>query len=264
MITLILFIFGLIFGSFVNAYVWRFKKHKNWVSERSICPKCKKQLQIIDLVPVLSWLALKGKCRYCKKPISVQYPAVELLTALLFALSYIYWPYTFTLLGWLAFVVWLICVVLLISLLVYDAKWQLLPNKMVFALTVSATILVILLAIHQNQLWLLVESIIAGGAFFAFFWAIFIVSKGNMIGGGDVKLAVSLGLIVGSLVNVFLVVFLSSSLGTLIVLPFLVTKKLNQKSKIPFGSLLAVATIIVFLFNRQIIDWYSKTFLLIN
>ena len=104
MIVLILFVFGLIFGSFVNAYVWRFKKRKNWVSERSICPNCKHVLRAKDLVPVLSWLSLRGKCRYCKKPISAQYPAVELFTALLFALSYAFWPYSLTLLGWLAFI----------------------------------------------------------------------------------------------------------------------------------------------------------------
>lgn len=261
MIVLILFVFGLIFGSFVNAYVWRFKKRKNWVSERSICPNCKHVLHAKDLVPVLSWLSLRGKCRYCKKPISAQYPAVELLTALLFALSYAFWPYPLTLLGWLAFISWLGCLVVFMALLVYDLKWKLLPNKMVLPLTILASILVTLLAI-LNSSWLgLFWSVVSGLVFFVIFWALFQVSDGRWIGGGDVKMSYALGLIAGSIINVFLLIFLASVIGTFLVLPLLVSKKLNTRSKIPFGPLLIIATIIVFLFGSQMIDWYTKTFL---
>ena len=261
MIVLILFVFGLIFGSFVNAYVWRFKKRKNWVSERSICPNCKHVLRAKDLVPVLSWLSLRGKCRYCKKPISAQYPAVELLTALLFALSYAFWPYPLTLLGWLAFISWLGCLVVFMALLVYDLKWKLLPNKMVLPLTILASILVTLLAI-LNSSWLgLFWSVVSGLVFFAIFWVLFQFSDGRWIGGGDVKMSYALGLIAGSIINVFLLIFLASVIGTFLVLPLLVSKKLNTRSKIPFGPLLIIATIIVFLFGSQMIDWYTKTFL---
>jgi len=261
MIVLILFVFGLIFGSFVNAYVWRFKKRKNWVSERSICPNCKHVLHAKDLVPVLSWLSLRGKCRYCKKPISAQYPAVELLTALLFALSYAFWPYPLTLLGWLAFISWLGCLVVFMALLVYDLKWKLLPNKMVLPLTILASILVTLLAI-LNSSWLgLFWSVVSGLVFFVIFWVLFQFSDGRWIGGGDVKMSYALGLIAGSIINVFLLIFLASVIGTFLVLPLLVSKKLNARSKIPFGPLLIIATIIVFLFGSQMIDWYTKTFL---
>lgn len=261
--VIIFAVFGLIFGSFVNAFVWRFKKHKNWVSERSICPSCKHQLAGKDLVPVLSWLMLKGKCRYCHKPISAQYPAVELLTASLFALSYSFWPYGLTLIGWLALATWLGCIVLLVALLVYDAKWMLLPNKMVFVLTVLASILVVILSIQSYSWQNLLLSILAGVVFFGLFWLLFTLSKGKWIGGGDVKLALSLGLIVGTVINVFLVIFLASLFGTVMILPLLATKKLNQKAKISFGPFLIIATIVVFLFGKQIIAWYIKTFLYI-
>ncbi len=261
MILLVIVIFGLVFGSFVNAYVWRFKKRKNWVSERSICPNCKHTLQAKDLVPVLSWLSLKGKCRYCKKPISAQYPAVELLTALLFALSYIFWPYSLTLLGWLAFIAWLSCLVIFMALFVYDAKWKLLPDKMILPLTIMSGVLIVLLATLQNSWLELFWSIVSGLVFFAVFWVLFQVSGGKWIGGGDVKMSFALGLIAGSIVNVFLLIFLASVIGTFLVLPLLVTKKLNARSKIPFGPLLIIATIIVFLFGSQMIAWYTKTFL---
>src|SRR5882762_114793 len=109
MIIVVLAILGLCFGSFVNAAVWRIyaqeqvkskklqvKKSTNLsiVNGRSVCPHCEHELAAKDLMPVFSWLSLGGKCRYCKKPISRQYPLVELLTAVLFVFSYLYWPFT--------------------------------------------------------------------------------------------------------------------------------------------------------------------------
>ena len=104
MYILIIFILGLCFGSFINAFVFRLheKTNKQYsninlsiVNGRSICPNCKHELIPLDLVPIVSWLLLKGKCRYCSKSISAQYPLVEFTTALLFLCSYIYWPYAF-------------------------------------------------------------------------------------------------------------------------------------------------------------------------
>ena len=94
-----LFILGLIFGSFINALVWRIKNKKDWVKDRSICINCKHELQARYLVPVFSWLWLKGKCAYCKKPISWHYPAIEVFTGIVFAVSYAAWQDGFSFLG---------------------------------------------------------------------------------------------------------------------------------------------------------------------
>lgn len=263
MITLILFLFGLIFGSFINALVWRLHSKKDWVKERSICPHCKHVLAAKDLVPVVSWLMLKGKCRYCKKPISAQYPAVELLTASLFALSFTFWPSSFNLPGILAFGVWLFVLVLLIALLVYDVRWMLLPNKLVAVLTVASVVLVVLLAWDGNGVTYVLQALLGAGVFFAIFWLLFTLSSGKWIGGGDVKLAFSLGLIAGSLNNVLLTIFIASLLGTVLITPMLLSKRLKVHSKIPFGPFLILATIIVFWFGTRMISWYLETFLYI-
>lgn len=259
MITLIVFLAGIMFGSFINAFVWRLHKKKNWVSERSICPHCKHVLAPKDLVPVLSWLALRGKCRYCKKPIE-DTPLVELLTGALFAVSYIFWPFDWSVLGWLAFISWLACLVLLISLLIYDLKWMLLPNKLVIAATVTGIINIGFIAGIQGASYVL--GALAGGAIIVgLFWLLFEVSKGKWIGGGDVKLAFILGALAGTPYRAVLLVFIASVLGTIVSLPLLASKKLKATAKIPFGPFLIAATIIVYLFGQTILDWYIHTFL---
>src|SRR4051812_40657220 len=124
-----LFTLGLCLGSFINALIWRLHENKDWVKGRSQCPNCGHVLAAKDLIPVLSWLALRGRCRYCGRTISKQYPVVELLTGVAFAASYLYWPETLSESGQkLLLITWLTSLVGLMALLVYDFKWMLLPN----------------------------------------------------------------------------------------------------------------------------------------
>lgn len=262
MIVFILLILGLALGSFINALVWRLKTKRNWVSERSVCPHCKHILAAKDLIPVVSWALLAGKCRYCKKSISAQYPAVELITATLFVCSYLFWPYALvSAAGVVAFVVWLLCMIILIALLIYDLKWMLLPNSLVAVLTLLTVVFTILRAASGDGIVGLVQSFVGGVVFFAIFWVLFTVSKGKWIGGGDVKLALPLGLLAGGIAEVFLIIFLASLIGTLYVLPSLVRGKVKVKTKLPFGPLLIIATIVVVLFGGSVINWYLHSFL---
>lgn len=264
MVLSFIIVLGLIFGSFINALVWRMrKKRKWWGSERSICPKCKHKLSAQDLIPIISWLVLKGKCRYCHKPISIQYPLVELLTAVLFGISYCFWPVGFSSLGLLAFIVWLFCIVVMVALLVYDYLWLLLPNKMVSILTIASLILVVLMAINNQSLSYMINALVAGLVFFGLLFGLLQISDGKWIGGGDVKMAFALGLIAGSATKAILLLFLASFIGSLLTVPLLITKRLSLKAKVPFGPLLIIATILVFLFGSQLINWYTSTFLYI-
>lgn len=272
MLVLIIFIFGLIFGSFVNALVWRvhkqsMAKHKKFKARYSIskgrsqCVNCGHRLAGADLIPVLSWLLLKGKCRYCKKPISREYPLVELLTASAFVISYTYWPYTFEALGIAAFITWLACLVILIALLAYDLKWMLLPNRLVALVTGFAAINVIILAINHHSPMAVVEATLGALLLTGLFWGLFELSKGNWIGGGDVKLAVALGLLAGSPLKAVLLLFVASLIGTVVSLPLLATKKSDLKAKIPFGPFLIVATVVIYLFGSSLINWYKHKIL---
>ncbi len=251
-----LFVLGLTFGSFVNALVWRLHTKRNWVSERSVCPHCKHILSAADLVPVLSWLSLRGKCRYCKRSISLQYPAVELLTGILFVISYIYWPYQWGVHSAVAFIAWLFSSVILVALFVYDVKWMMLPNKLVGAVTLSSAVVVLSTV---ESLRALIWSITGGVVIFGLFWSIFQISHGKWIGGGDVKLGFALGLLAGTPLKAILLIFIASLLGTIISLPLVSSKKMKSTAKISFGPFLITAAVVVFLFGTQIINWYVNT-----
>ena len=275
----LLIITGLCLGSFVNALVWRLRQ-KELVSEgkgdkklvkqlskpnsRSMCPNCHHTLGATDLIPVISWLALGGKCRYCKKPISWQYPLVELATAGLFVFSYIYWPILITGTGVVVFGLWLIVLTGLVALSVYDIKYMILPNSIIaFTLVVAVFMQVFWQASSVNvahqALMIVIAALLGSGLFYA----IFQLSGGNWIGGGDVKLAVLLGVLVADPAKMLLVIFLASLGGTLFALPMLLAGKSRKKLLIPFGPFLIFATYIAVLFGAEIISWYQRTFLIV-
>ena len=288
MVILVLVLLGLCFGSFVNALVFRLhkqskkgsvtskqgsanKKQKKQTTEnrllktdsrysimrgRSMCVNCKHVLSAGDLIPVASWLILRGKCRYCKKPISRQYPAVELATTVLFVLSYIFWPNDFTGFEPVYFAFWLVYLVGFMGLIVYDIKWMMLPNKIIFFLYGVVALETIIRLIDEASFHTLVQTffgVVVGGGLF---YLLFQVSKGKWIGGGDVKLGFLLGAIVASPVLAMLVLFFASLLGCLYTIPLMLAKKANRSSRIPFGPFLILGTIVVVLFGQIIIDGY--------
>ncbi|HET7528955.1 MAG TPA: prepilin peptidase [Candidatus Saccharimonadales bacterium] len=265
MIYAVLIILGLCFGSFVNALVWRVrhnetsKKKISIINDRSMCPRCKHTLGAADLVPLLSWLFLKGKCRYCGKPISPQYPLVELSMTLVFVLSYVYWPAALTGGQTALFAAWLAAGVGLMALLVYDLKWMLLPNRIIYPTLLAAGAgNIIYLAgfapdkVHFLLYWAL-SVVIASGVF----WALYSVSDGKWIGFGDVRL----GLITGTLLQTpgksILMIFLASLAGAAVSLPLIAVGKSRLSSKIPYGPFLIGATFICLLFGQEILDWYK-------
>ncbi len=265
---LILLILGLCLGSFINAFVFRLheKNNKKYskvnlsiLNGRSICPNCKHELGPPDLIPLFSWLFLKGKCRYCFAPISAQYPLVELITAILFLLSYVYWPYSFETSGVVLLCFWYVLLTGLISLALYDFKWLLLPNKLVLWMTIiwSLGLLIVNLVLNRYYMHIII-CLVSGLIIFGFFYLIFIISQGKWIGGGDVKIGFLLGLIVATPINSLLVIFLASLLGTFYSLPSIVNKKRKINSHIPFGPFLILATILVFLFGARLLSWYSS------
>lgn len=278
MIIVVLILLGLVLGSFINAFVWRLHEQaelagKNGATAlkrraalsitrgRSMCPHCGHELAARDLVPVASWLALRGRCRYCQAPISWQYPLVELLTAVLFVVSYFSWPFDLSGAGLFQFVLWLVFVVGFVALAVYDLRWFILPNKVVLPLAALAVVQVVVVALWRHDavhLWkpALGVLIIAG-----LFWVLFQVSRGGWIGGGDVKLGIVLGLLAGSPLRAFLVIFLASLIGTVASLPLLAKSGKGLKLHIPFGPYLLLGMVIVQLYGTQLIHWYQNLLL---
>jgi len=271
---------GLCMGSFVEATSWRLheqtkrskltKKQKQELSitkGRSMCAHCKHQLAWYDLLPLLSWVSLRGKCRYCQKPIGWHAPALELTTAALFAISYLSWPYVLGSdfgLAWVVFGLWLLCVVLFVLLSVYDLRWMLLPDRVVLVLVLTAFAYA---AFQQSVAGVSLDgfiSIVSSVAVSSgLFWVLYQVSGGKWIGGGDVKLGVALGLLIGAPLPAMLMLFLASLMGTLVALPLLIKAKSKQQLKIPFGPFLMSATFVVVIYGERLIDWYTNTVLLV-
>lgn len=257
MIALVLFIFGLCFGSFINALVWRIHTKKPIANDRSECPNCHHKLAATDLIPVASWLILRGKCRYCKKPISLQYPLVELATAALFLLSYWNWPGGVAETSYLQFAIWLVVLVVVIALAVYDLKWMLLPNKLMTPLLIIGLVFMATAAYMSKDWRLLIDCLIAGFAASGFFLALFAISSGKWMGGGDVKLVFVIGIILGvsKTLVALLIAFNSAALLSIVLI---LGKKLGRKSLLPFGPFLIAGLIVSQLYGQAIIDWYLR------
>ena len=255
-------VIGLCFGSFVNALVWRLKEKKNWINDRSECINCHHKLSAIDLIPVVSWLLLLGKCRYCRQKISTLYPTIEVLLSLLYVASYVLWPDTIQGINIAIFSLWLITITGLVALALYDFKWMILPTKIIYFLDSVAIIMAVLNIVMANNktesiISYFLATLIGGGLFYI----IFRLSNGRWIGGGDVRLGFLLGLIAATPQKIYLTIFMAAIIGTVISIPFLVIGKLKKSSLIPFGPFLIAAAIIVEFSGSNIIYWYSHMLL---
>ncbi|MDP3244918.1 MAG: prepilin peptidase [bacterium] len=269
--VIIIFILGLIVGSFLNAYIWRLKTGKSVWRGRSCCPKCGKTLVWYELIPLLSFIIQNGRCRGCKQKIDWQYPLVELVTGILFILSY--WKLgNWELIGnWKLeignFTMYCYFIAVLIILFVYDLRYGLIPNKVVIPAIVVSFLLNILLPelvegpsthfVRSGNISLmaggyLLLAILIGAGFFAIQYY---VSRGHWVGAGDIYFGALMGAMLGwPQVIVGLVV--SYMLGGLVACLLLLFGKKKFGQTLPMGTFLAIGTIITLLWGRQILNWY--------
>lgn len=192
----------------------------------------------------------------------MQYPAVELGTAFLFAASYVWWPQALHGSQLLLFIIWLALLVGFMALLVYDLRWMLLPNRLVYPVGclagLWALVSIATAARPLTALFNLVLAVAVGGGIF---YLLFQLSAGKWIGGGDVRLGWLLGLVVGTPARALLFILLASLLGTAVSLPLLAARRLKKNSVIPFGPFLIIGTVLVVLFGHDVLQWYQRTFL---
>ena len=271
---------GLSLGSFVNALIWRIHEQAEYTNDdgtrrkltrqdkerlealsiakgRSMCTHCGHQLSAKDLVPVLSWVYLRGRCRYCKQPIN-DTPLAELLLPAVLIASYLLWPFAPT--GWggleiAIFAVWAGIMTCFVALALYDAKWFLLPDRIVAPLTLLALTFVLLRVVQTGSADHLLFAVLGAMTLSGVFWVLSVVSKGAWIGWGDVKLGVSLGLLAASPLMSLLVIFIASILGTFAALPQ-IFKGAGLRSSLPFGPHLLLATLVVVFCGNALVDWY--------
>lgn len=244
---IVFFLYGIIFGSFFNVVGLRVPKKESVVSPPSHCPSCERKLGILDLVPVFSYLFLRGKCRRCGVKISPLYPTMELITGLLFAFSY------YTIGFQLELLVALLFISLLVIITVSDLAYMLIPNKIL--LPFGIVLFALRLVSPLSPWW---DSILGAAIGFGLLLLIGIVSKGGM-GGGDIKLFFVIGLVLGT-VHTLLTLFLAALIGTIAGVFILRKRGKGRKTPIPFGPSIAVAACIAYFWGIKIVDWYGSLF----
>ncbi len=256
----IIFIFGLVVGSFLNCVIYRLvltpqQERLVWglalPRGRSYCPYCKHILSWQDLIPVLSFLILRGKCRYCQKKISFQYPLVEIVTGLLFVLIFWHLGFGFD----LAFGIWILISCFLIIIFVYDLKHFIIPDKIIY----PAIAIVFIYNVLQGPALLMrsgLAAILAAG----FFLSIVLVSRGRWMGLGDVKLAFLMGLFLG-FPNILIALFFAFLIGAIIGVGLILAKRKTLRSEVPFGPFLVTGTFVALFWGERIVQWYLDLFL---
>ena len=242
---------GLIIGSFLNCLIWRLYKEES-LGGRSYCPKCRHELSWYENIPVFSFIFLRGKCHHCREKISWQYPLVEIITAILFVLTFLHDSYQpqFSLLlarDWLL-------VATLVIVFVYDFRWQLIPMTLIWPMCFVFFVFNILLGFS----WLAI--IISGLVAAAFFLAQYFITKRRGLGEGDIWLGLLLGISFPSLSQLFLIMVLSYGIGAVVSLFLVSLEKKTGKSRIALGPFLAIGAIITLIWGEAIIGWYLGLF----
>lgn len=286
--------FGMIFGSFANALVWRIygqeelkekieelrqkkvskgrdKKIADLKAEletlsmskgRSMCSHCRHPLAPQDLIPLFSWLSLGGKCRYCKQKIQDP-PLLEAGLPVAFVLSYIFWPLAWSGYGIVAFGFWLVFLVAFAALTLYDIRWFILPDRIVWPLVGLALIQVGVHAfVYDGGVDTLVTAFWGVVIDSGLFYVLYRVSNGEWIGGGDVKLGIVLGLLVGGPLPALMLIFIASLAGTFASLPSLLNRTMQRNSVIPFGPFLILGAVVMVLFGQNLTDALTNLILI--
>ena len=241
-------VLGALIGSFLNVVIHRLPLGESLVTPGSHCPACDAPVRSFDNVPVLSWLLLRGRCRSCGAPISVRYPAVELVTAASFAAVVAVRGFDDGL--WLE----LPLVACLIALAGIDLDHKLLPNKIVYPMAAYGLVVSLIVATDDFP-----EHLIAGVGAFAFLLVAVLAYPSGM-GMGDVKLAGAMGLYLGvSVVPALLAAFFT---GTVFGLAVIAREGAQARKKaVPFGVFLAIGGLVGVLAGPELIDVYESNFL---
>jgi leader peptidase (prepilin peptidase)/N-methyltransferase len=242
-------VIGLCIGSFLNVVIYRLPRKKSIVSPPSRCRNCDYLLKWYDNIPVLSWLGLRGRCRKCGTGVSMQYPIVELITGALFVL-----------------VVWLtpvgpllasrlILVCILIALFGIDLEHQILPN----AITLPGIVIGLLFSLVAPPGWkdAVIGAALGGGILYAIAWGYYLWRREEGMGMGDVKMLAMIGAFLGWKA-VLVTLVLSSFSGAIIGLLLLAVQRGNMKFALPFGTFLAIGTLIAMFVGEPLVAWYAR------
>ncbi|WP_429884410.1 prepilin peptidase [Geoalkalibacter halelectricus] len=246
------FILGAVVGSFLNVCIYRIPAGLSIVSPRSRCPQCEAPIRWYQNIPILSWLVLRGRCGQCRAPISVRYPLVEFLTAVLFA--FVLWMFG---LQWATLVYWLMAAALIVITFI-DLDHQIIPD------VISLPGILVGFACSFAVPWVswldsLLGIVVGGGSLLLVAMGYEFLTKKEGMGGGDIKLLAMIGAFLGWQA-VLPVIFVSSLAGTLVGIPLMIRQKADTRLALPFGPFLAFGALFYLFWGPEIIHWYLGLF----
>ena len=273
------FALGAIVGSFLNVVIHRVPNELSIVFPNSACPKCKASIKPYDNIPILSWLILGGKCRNCKEPIAIRYPAVEALTGIVFLI--VFWQMGLTAI----LPVYFIFAAVIVSLVFIDAEHMILPNVITYPLFVFAIMVrIVYPLVFQNNYfsdvsftpltamagypgWIVslagaILGALAGGGSLWLVGEVWKRLRGvEAMGLGDVKMMFGVGALLGwrlSILAIFLGAFAGALIGVVVIAK---QKEKDMQTQIPFGIFLGIGSLLALLFGERLIAWYASRFI---
>ena len=248
---------GLAIGSFLNAVIYRIPRKKLVRKGRSVCPHCEAQLKWYHNIPLVSYIALRGKCAFCGKPISVRYPLVELANALLYL--YFFWQFGLT---YNFFVFAVLCSALL-AIFFIDLDFMIIPDLITLP-GIGVGLAVSFLPGGIGIVNALIGMVVGGGSLYLIAMLGDWLFKKESMGGGDIKMAAMLGALLGW--QKVLLIFISSAVIGLFVSIFVMifSARLRKERMIPFGPFLALAALVAVLYGDQLIKYYVVTFVAVH
>lgn len=241
LLFLYLFLIGLVFGSFFNVCIYRLESSESIIKGRSHCQSCKHKLNVLDLIPVFSWLFLRGRCRYCHQPIAIRYPFVELLTALLFVLTAVFFGVT------LDALIYLVVISTLIMMAFIDLDTMLIRDRFIVTLTLCGLALLVL---HPDS-WR--SALLGAGLVSLPLLLLAVLTHG--IGLGDVKLMAAAGLVLGGQ-RILLAMILGAVFASLVAIYQMLLHHKSGKDQMPLGPYLALGIVVSLFFGEAMITWY--------
>jgi len=241
------FIFGACFGSFLNVCIYRIPIDKSVVKPSSFCPKCGKPINFYDNIPILSYIILGGRCRNCNESFSFRYPFVELISALFTLIIFKIWG-----LSLIALFFWLFTLSLIVITFI-DIDHQIIPD----VISLPGIAVGFISSFFTNIGWLnsLLGIVIGGGSLFLIAYLYEKLAGKEGMGGGDIKLLGMIGAFLGAKSLLF-VILISSLLGSVVGIGYMVFKKKDSKFAIPFGPFLSIGALAYLYYGNEIVKWY--------
>ena len=247
----IVFLFGLCVGSFLNVCIHRIPESKSIVYPGSMCPSCGERIRFYDNIPLMSFLLLRGRCRNCRTPISLRYPLVELLSAAMavwVAAAYGLTPAAAVTYGFIA---------VLIVITFIDIDHRIIPDVLSLP---GIAVFFLAARLLPSVTWVdsLIGILAGGGSLFLVAWLYHLITRKEGMGGGDIKLLAMIGAMIGWK-GVLFTIFASSAAGTAVGLIVMLITRQNMKLAVPFGPFLALGAVVYLFFGPQVIQWYLQT-----